>query len=360
MINPLRIAVMEGDAIGPEIVPAALRVAEAAASQAGAGSFEWVHLPMGAASVAEGGRAVPVDNFPVLDSCTGWVVGPHDSQAYGKEWREGPEKVPGAQLRVQYDLYANIRPARTRPAVPSRWSDVDVVTVRENTEGLYSDRNMYAGEGEFMPDPDTAISMGLFTRARIRRIAIAAFELARARRSHLTIVHKSNVMPRSFGLWLAECREVASLYPDVKVDDYLFDSMAALLVRRPETFDVILTENLTGDVLSDLVGEMVGGLGCSASLNAGVAHAMAQAAHGSAPDIAGKDIANPIGMIESTAMLMRWLGQNQSSEPLVNTADLMERAIAQTLDSGIRTTDLGGSSGTREITDAIVNTISRG
>jgi 3-isopropylmalate dehydrogenase len=219
---------------------------------------------------------------------------------------------------------------------------------------------MYAGDGEFMPDPDTVISMGLFTRARIRRIAIAAFELARARRNHLTIVHKSNVMPRSFGLWLAECHEVASLYPDVKVDDYLFDSMAALLVRRPETFDVILTENLTGDVLSDLVGEMVGGLGCSASLNAGVAHAMAQAAHGSAPDIAGKDIANPIGMIESTAMLMRWLGQNHSSEPLVNTADLMERAIAQTLDSGIRTTDLGGSSGTREITDAIVNAISRG
>jgi 3-isopropylmalate dehydrogenase len=133
--------------------------------------------------------------------------------------------------------------------------------------------------------------------------------------------------------------------------------MAALLVRRPEQFDVILTENLTGDVLSDLVGEIVGGLGCSASLNAGVSHAMAQAAHGSAPDIAGRDIANPIGMIESTAMLLRWLGQNHSSAALVNAATIMDIAVARVLDSGIRTADLGGSSGTTEMTEAIVNAI---
>jgi 3-isopropylmalate dehydrogenase len=355
--NPPRIAVMEGDAIGPEIVPAALRVAEAAAAATGAGPLEWVHLPMGAASVAQSGRSVPLENFPVLDSCTGWVVGPHDSQAYSKEWHAGPEKVPGAQLRILYDLYANIRPARTRPGVPSLRPNVDVVTVRENTEGMYSDRNMYAGDGEFMPDADTVITMGLFTRARIRRIAVSAFELARERRSHVTIVHKSNVMPRSFGLWLAECREVATLYPDVEVDDYLFDAMAALLVRRPESFDVIVAENLMGDVISDLVGELVGGLGCSASLNAGREHAMAQAAHGSAPDIAGQDIANPIGMVESTAMLMRWLGKKESSEALVATASLMEDAVARTLESGIRTTDLGGTASTTEITDAIVRAI---
>jgi len=357
MNNPLRIAVMEGDAIGPEIVPAAVRAAEAAVARAGAGSIEWVPLPMGARSVAETGRSMPPENFPLLDSCTGWIVGPHDSQSYGDEWHRGPEKVPGAQLRVNYDLYANIRPARTRPGVRSLRPDIDVVTVRENTEGLYSDRNMFAGEGEFMPDPDTVITMGLFSRRRIRRIAISAFELARTRSSHVTIVHKSNVMPKSFGLWLAECREVARLYPDVRVDDSLFDSMAALLVRRPEAFDVILAENLTGDVLSDLVGEIVGGLGCSASLNAGEEHAMAQAAHGSAPDIAGRDIANPIGMIESTAMLLRWLGQRSGAAELRSAADLIDAAVARALDAGVRTADLGGTAGTTQVADAIVELI---
>ncbi len=360
MTGPLRIAVMEGDAIGPEIVPAALRVAEAAAERAGAEAIEWVPLPMGAASVAAVGRCIPPENFPVLDSCAGWIVGPHDSQSYGEEWQRGPDRVPSAQLRVRYDLFANIRPARSRPGVKSLREGVDLVTVRENTEGLYSDRNMFAGDGEVMPDPDSVITMGLFTRARIRRIAIAAFELARARQGRLTIVHKSNVMPRSFGLWLSECRDVARSYPDVPTDDSLFDSMAALLVRRPATFDVILTENLTGDVLSDLVGEVVGGLGCSASLNAGAEHAMAQAAHGSAPDIAGRNLANPVGMIESAAMLLRWLGQQRFSTALVEAADIAERAVSRVLAEGVRTADLGGSSTTTEVRDAIVRAVAAG
>jgi 3-isopropylmalate dehydrogenase len=353
----LQIAVMTGDGIGPEIVPAAVRLADAAVDRAGGDPIAWVPLPMGAESVAACGRAIPLENFPVLDSCPGWVVGPHDSQSYDQAWHDGPEKVPSAYLRGRYDLFANIRPARTRPGVPSLKPDVDVVTVRENTEGLYSDRNMYAGDGEFMTDASTVVTMGLFTRAAVRRIAVAAFELAQQRRRHVTVVHKANVMPRSFGLWLEECRDVAREFPDVAVDDCLFDSMAALLVRRPHTFDVILTENLMGDTLSDLVGEMVGGLGCSGSLNAGTEHAMAQAAHGSAPDVAGRDVANPIGMIESTSMLLRWLGQKNGSEALVAAGALMDGAVAQVLARGTMTHDLGGTAGTEEITSALIEAV---
>jgi 3-isopropylmalate dehydrogenase len=353
----VRIACMDGDGIGPEIVPAARRVADAAVERAGGAPITWVPLPMGAESVAATGRAIPDENFPVLEECEGWVVGPHDSQSYGEAWQRGPDKVPSARLRVKYDLYANIRPARTRPGVPSLRPDIDLVTVRENTQGLYSDRNMHLGDGEFMPTPDTVVSMALFTRPAIRRIAVSAFELAMTRRRRVTIVHKANVMPRSFGLWLEECRDVASQFPAVTVDDVLFDAMAALLVRRPHSFDVLLTENLMGDTLSDLVGELVGGLGCSGSLNAGPRHAMAQAAHGSAPDVAGRGVANPVGMIESTSMLLRWLGGRRHDDALVAASTSIDRAIAQVLEQGVQTPDLGGTAGTDDVTDAMVRAI---
>jgi 3-isopropylmalate dehydrogenase len=262
--------------------------------------------------------------------------------------------VPSAELRGRYELFANIRPSRNRAGVPSRVSDVDLLIVRENTEGLYSDRNMFLGSGEFMPTPDIALTVGLFTRSAIRRVVRAAFEHAATRRRHLTIVHKANVMPIAFRMFLEEARAIGQEFPDIEVDDVLFDAMAALLVRKPEVFDVIVTENLFGDTLSDLAGELVGALGMSGSINAGEKYAMAQAAHGSAPDIAGQGIANPIGMIVSAAMLLRWLGDTYEDPATFAAGERIESAVDAAVESGVRTRDLGGSASTDEITTAIV------
>lgn len=354
MAGRFRVACMVGDGIGPEIVPAARHIADAALAAAGAAPFEWVDLPMGAVAFNELGYAIPPDNYDILAGCDGWLVGPHDSASYPQSWHDGPERVPGAELRGRYDLYANIRPSRNRAGVPSLVSGVDLVIVRENTEGLYADRNMYLGSGEFMPTEDVALTVGLFTRPAIRRIAAAAFELAAARRGHVTLVHKSNVMPRAFGLFLEECRALADQHPDIELDDYLFDSMAAHLIRRPQAFDVIVTENLFGDTLSDLTGELVGALGMSGSLNAGDRYAMAQAAHGSAPDIAGQGIANPIGIVVSAAMLLQWLGRRHDDAPTSAAGDAIDGAVDRVLQAGTRTRDLGGSAGTVELTDALV------
>jgi 3-isopropylmalate dehydrogenase len=359
MDRDYRLACMQGDGIGPEIVPAARRAMDVALEHAGARAIDWVDLPMGAAAIAEFGMSMPTTNFDVLKDSDGWVIGPHDSESYPASWRASKERVPSAELRGRFELFANIRPSRTRVGVPSLVDGVDLVIVRENTEGLYSDRNMFAGNGEFMPTPDTALSVGLFTRGAIHRIAIAAFDLARTRRRHVTIVHKANVMPICFGLFVAECRAVAASYPDVEVDDYLFDSMAAHLVRHPQRFDVIVTENLFGDTLSDLAGELVGALGLSGSVNAGERYAMAQAAHGSAPDIAGRNIADPIGMILSGALLLEWLGAKHGDAATAQAGQRIEQAIDAVLVAGIRTTDLGGTTKTSEFAEAIAEELAQ-
>jgi 3-isopropylmalate dehydrogenase len=357
MPRPYRLACMLGDGIGPEIVPAARRLVDAALLTSGASVPEWVELPMGAAAIAAHGRAVPTANFAVLADCDGWLAGPHDSQSYPADWHAGTERVPGAELRSRYDLFANIRPCRNRAGVPSLVGGVDLVIVRENSEGLYSDRNMFTGSGEFMPVPGVALSVGVFTRTAIRRIATVAFDLARTRRHHVTIVHKANVMPLAFGLFVDECRAVADAYSDVQVDEYLFDSMAAQLVRRPQQFDVIVTENLFGDTLSDLAGELIGALGMAGSLNAGDHYAMAQAAHGSAPDIAGRDIANPVGMILSAALLLRWLGSRHDDQSAADAGEQLEAAVDAVLEAGIRTEDLYGSATTTEFVGAVADEV---
>lgn len=360
MAERLRLACMLGDGIGPEIVPAARRVVDAALDTAGGPPVEWVDLPMGAAAIAETGHAIPPSNYAVLSDCDGWLVGPHDSESYPRSWHEGPERVPSAELRTRYQLFANIRPSRTRSGVPCRGGSMDLVIVRENTEGLYADRNMFHGNGEFMPTADVVLTVGLFTRDAIRRIATTAFDLARARRRRVTVVHKANVMPRAFGLFLEEVRRVGADYPDVEVDDYLFDAMAAYLVRRPDAFDVIVTENLFGDTLSDLAGELAGALGLSGSINAGERHAMAQAAHGSAPDIAGRGIANPIGMMVSSALLLQWLGERRAAPAVSRAGASIDAAIDAALNAGVRTPDLGGDASTGAFVDAVIARLGAG
>ncbi len=235
---------------------------------------------------------------------------------------------------------------------------MDLVIARENTEGFYADRNMAWGIGEFMPTPDVALAVGKITRRASERIARTAFALARQRRRKVTIVHKANVLRKTTGLFLEVCRGVGAEYPDVAVDDYHIDAMAAHLVRRGADFDVLVTENMFGDILSDLAGELSGSLGMAPSINASATQAMAQASHGSAPDIAGKGIANPVGMILSAAMLLAWLGGERKDEALGDASRAIERAVDATLSQGPRTRDLGGTALTAEFTTAVVQRLS--
>jgi 3-isopropylmalate dehydrogenase len=257
---------------------------------------------------------------------------------------------PSGEMRKRLDLYANIRPAKSRPGMPPRCGKpVDLVVVRENTEGFYADRNMFVNTGEFMPTPDVALAVRKITRQGSMRIAETAFRLAMQRpRKKVTTVHKANVLRVSDGLFLECVRSVAARYPQVEYEEQIMDAMAALLVRDASRFDVILATNMFGDILSDEASEISGSLGLAASVNAGDEHALAQAQHGSAPDIAGRDRANPASLIGSTAMLLTWLGERRSDPRFTKAADLIEGALDRVVAiPETRTADLGGPLGTQ-------------
>jgi 3-isopropylmalate dehydrogenase len=225
---------------------------------------------------------------------------------------------------------------------------MDLVIVRENTEGFYSDRNMFAGSGEFMPDPDMAFSIRKITAKGSARVARAAFELARHRKRKVTAVHKANVLKLSDGLFLREVRKVAQSYPNVQLDELIVDATAALLIRDPERFDVIVTTNMFGDILSDEASELSGSLGLGGAINVGDGICVAQAQHGSAPDIAGKDIANPASLIGSAGMLLTWLGERRKDDKFIKAAEMIERALDLAVAKPeTRTGDLGGKLGTK-------------
>jgi 3-isopropylmalate dehydrogenase len=329
-----------------------VRVVDAALAAAGAQPVEWQELPLGASAIESHGSPIPDGTLAALAGLDGWLLGPHDSAAYPEPYRS--QLNPSGTIRKRFDLYANIRPARGFEGGTATASDTDLVIVRENTEGFYADRNTYAGTGEFMPTPDVAIAMGVFTRPAIGRIARAAFELARRRRRTVTIVHKANVLQLSSGLFKRVCLEVAEGYPDVEVDDVHIDAMTVHLLRRASSFDVVVAENMFGDILSDLAGELAGSLGIAPSINASDDRCMAQAAHGSAPDIAGKGLANPIAMILSSGMLLDWLGRRNGDEQLIDAAVRLEDGVRAAVRGGVSTRDLGGTASTSEFTAAVV------
>ncbi|MFJ5770758.1 isocitrate/isopropylmalate dehydrogenase family protein [Psychrobacillus sp. NPDC093180] len=349
-----KIGVLSGDGIGPEIVDATKVILKAAAEKAEV-ELDLVELPMGWSAIKEYNDPIPQYTKEQLKDCHGWILGPHDSAAYPPEHKVN--RNPSGELRHHFDLYANIRPAKTMPSTKSLVGEADLVIYRENTEGFYTDRNMYQGVGEWMITPDVAISTGVFTRKAITRIAHEAFKGAMGRRKKVTIVHKANVIKLGTGLFLNVCREVAKQYPEVEVDDYHIDAMTAHLVRRAGDFDVIVTENMFGDILSDLTGELVGSLGLAPSINCNDTQAMAQAAHGSAPDIAGMNIANPIGIMLSTVMLFDWMYSQHKDAKLQTVGRIMEDALFSTVKEGIKTKDLGGNATTSAFAEAITNRI---
>ncbi|WP_406690783.1 isocitrate/isopropylmalate dehydrogenase family protein [Saccharopolyspora sp. ID03-671] len=349
-----RLGILEGDGIGPEIVPASVQVLDAAFEASGV-RVDWTRLPLGRSAIDEFGSAVPQQTLETLSELDGWLLGPHDSAAYPEPHRSTLN--PSGTLRKHFGLYANIRPAKSFEGTRSVVPGTDLVIVRENTEGFYADRNTHAGTGEFMPTPDVAIAHGIITRQACERIAHTAFRLARGRRQKLTIVHKANVLRLTTGLFRDVCREIAEQYPDVAVDDFHIDAMTVHLLRRANEFDVLVTENMFGDILSDLTGEIAGSLGIAPSVNASDEVAMAQAAHGSAPDIAGRDLANPVAMILSSAMLLDWLADRHEDESLRRAARTVEDAVNATVRGGTATTDLGGTAGTAAFAEAVAATI---
>lgn len=349
--NTVRIGLMAGDGIGPEIVPATREVVSTAVTAAG-GTVDWVPLPLGRDAIATHGTPIPDSTLDALSDVDGWILGPHDSASYPAAFRG--QLTPGGVIRKRFDLFANIRPARALEGVSATVPGMDLVVVRENTEGLYADRNMFVGSGEFMPTPDVALAVGVVTRRACERIAHAAFALARNRRKRVTIVHKANVLSMTTGLFRDVCVEVGKQYPDVEIGDEHVDAMAALLVRRGADFDVVVTENMFGDILSDLTAELSGSLGTAPSVNASEFKAMAQAAHGAAPDIAGRNRANPTALFLSAAMLLEWLGEKNDQQFLDRAARRITGAVEGTVASGVATPDLGGLASTSEFTEIVI------
>ncbi|MFZ2177922.1 MAG: isocitrate/isopropylmalate dehydrogenase family protein [Rhodococcus sp. (in: high G+C Gram-positive bacteria)] len=349
--SPTRIGLMLGDGIGLEVVPATQRVVSEAVTAAG-GAVEWVTLPLGRAAIESHGTPIPDGTLEALDALDAWILGPHDSASYPEPFRG--QLTPGGVIRKRFDLFANIRPARALDGVAAMVPGMDLVIVRENSEGLYSDRNMYFGSGEFMPTPDVALSVGVVTRQACERIARTAFALARKRRGRVTIVHKANVLSVTTGLFRDVCQEVGESYPDVQVDDEHVDAMAAHLVRQGEKFDVVVTENMFGDILSDLAGELSGSLGTAPSINASGEKVMAQASHGAAPDIAGHNRANPTALLLSAAMMLDWLAEHRADVHLAHAATRIRDAVQATVASGVATADLGGLASTSEFTETVL------
>jgi 3-isopropylmalate dehydrogenase len=355
--SPIRLCVMQGDGIGPEITTATLGVLRAAAKLWQI-EFAFEEVEVGLKPLATHGTTFPEAAFEAAKDADGVILGPVSHNDYPPAAQGGIN--PSGALRKRLDLFANIRPAKTREGFPARCGKpVDLVVVRENTEGFYADRNMFAGSGEFMPTQDVALAVRKVTREGSMRIAEAGFRLAMQRRKLVTVVHKANVLRVSDGLFLECTRAVAARYRQVKYEEKIIDAMAALLVRDASVFDVICTTNMFGDILSDEASEISGSIGLAESINSGTDHAMAQAQHGSAPDIAGQDKANPSSLIGSAAMLLAWLGERRDDARLMQASVGIERA----LDAVIavpewRTGDMGGPLGTKAFGDKVAASLS--
>ena len=366
-----RIGVLLGDDIGPEIVPQAAAILAAAAEISSGLQLEFVDFPVGAQAYKTTGYTLPPGTLERLAKLDGWILGPLGHAAYPRDNQNALNPHP--IIRRHFDLYANIRPSRSLPGVNALHDGVDLVIVRENNEGMQPDRNMYRGGGEFMPTPDVALSTRVITRRGSERIARAAFELARARgiarvaserrhpcgeRPRVTIIHKQTVFKLTCGLFVDTAREVGRAFPDVDADDHQVDSFAMALAMKPQRFDTILVTNMFGDILTDLAAGLVGGLGLAPGLNVGERYAMAQATHGSAPDIAGRNIANPYAIIMSAQMLLAWLGRRHSDQAAIFAAQRIDDAVHLILSQdGVRTPDIGGNATTEEFGRAVINRI---
>jgi isocitrate dehydrogenase (NAD+) len=333
-VSPTRtVTLIRGDGIGPEVADAVLAILEAA------------HAPLAFEEIVVGREAEKREGDPLPPAALAAIrkTGVALKGPVGTPIGKGFQSV-NVRLRQTFELYANLRPVKNVPSVESRFQGVDLVIVRENTEDLYSGL-------EHVVVPGVVESLKIITEVASTRIARFAFEYARANgRRRVTAVHKANIMKLSDGLFLDCFRKVAEDYPDIGADDRIVDALCMRLVMQPESFDVLLLENLYGDIVSDLAAGLVGGLGVVPGANLGANAAIFEAVHGTAPDIAGQDRANPMALLMSAILMLRHLA-------LPDLADRIEAALLATLRAGIKTTDIGGTAGTKEFTRAVAERV---
>ncbi|MDB5707325.1 MAG: leuB [Sphingomonas bacterium] len=348
----MRLLVLPGDGIGPEITAATLAVLNAAAAAEGV-ALDIDQQDIGLKSLAEHGTTLPEAVLAAIPEADGVILGPVSHYDY-----PAGQPNPSAALRTRFALYANVRPCRSREGLTILRKPMDLVIVRENTEGFYADRSMFMGPGEFMPDENSAFSIRKITALACARVARAAFAIAMTRNRRVTAVHKANVLKLSDGLFLREIRKVAADFPEVTLDEVIVDAAAALLVRSPDRFDVIVTTNMFGDILSDEASELSGSLGLGGSINQGDTICVAQAQHGSAPDIQGQGIANPTSLILSAAMLFDWQARRTGDAAIGACGRRIEAAVEAVLaDPATRTRDVGGPLGTEAFAAAVIGAL---
>ena len=354
----MRILVLPCDGIGPEIIESSMSVLHAVNQKFSLGlTFDYDDV--GFKSLEKHGITLRDEILEKAKTYDGIILGTQSHADYPVPEKGGRNVSAG--FRIGLDLYANVRPARTRPFLTSNMKEgktMDLVIMREATEGFYPDRNMSRGWGEVMPSPDMALSTRKITRHCSERIARRAFELAMKRNKKVTAIHKANSFHMTDGLFLEAVRHVAKDFPEVQLDDLLVDASTAHLVRNPERFDVLVATNFYGDIISDLASELSGSLGLAGSIMASSIHCCAQAQHGSAPDIAGQDKANPVSMILSVAMLLQWMGEHRNNADLLAAATEMDRAVDVVLENPEkRTPDLGGKLGTKAFGEEVAKVI---
>lgn len=328
------ITVIPGDGIGPSIIDAAIKILDKAGCD-----FEYEFTDAGLTALEKHGELLPQRTLDMIEKNKITLKGPLTTPV-----GEGFTSI-NVTLRKKFSLYANIRPVVSFKGTQARYDNIDIITVRENTEGMYSGLGQTLSE-----DGSTAEATSIITRKGAEQITVFAYELARKEnRKKVTIVHKANIMKSTSGLFLRVAREVSLRYPDITTDEMIVDATCMKLVMNPEIFDVIVTTNLFGDILSDLCAGLVGGLGMAPGANIGKDAAIFEAVHGSAPDIAGKNLANPTSVILASIQMLEYLG-------MADKAEKIRAAVTAVIAEGDRTTrDLGGTHGTTDFTQAVID-----
>ncbi len=331
----MKIALIAGDGIGPEQMEATKDILYAIKDILDL-KFEMIDVEAGDEALKRYGKALPDQSLKIIEGSDACLKAPIGSSA--------ADVI--VYLRRKFDLYANIRPAKTYPNIPALIDDIDIVIVRENTEDLYAGL-------EYELD-DASIAIRLITKKASLRIAEFAFKLAASRKVKIVhAVHKANLLRKTDGLFASCCKEVASRYPSIQYREMLVDACAMNLIRSPKEFSVIVTTNMFGDILSDEAAQVVGSLGIAPSANIGDNFAIFEPVHGSAPDIAGKGIANPLSLILSAKMMFEWLAMRDARYK--HAADMLDNAVNNVLRKGIKTPDIDGKNTTKEVRDAMID-----
>ncbi len=335
------VSLITGDGIGPELTAAAKKILETINDNSST-KFTITEVEAGDAALAKHGKALPdltVDIIKKSDACLKGPVGESAADVI-------------IVLRRMFDLYANVRPAKSYPNIPALSDKVDMVTVRENTEDLYLGL-------EFNVDPNTVVGLRITSEKASRRIAEYAFKTATIRdgKRKVVAVHKANVMRKGDGLFAATCRDVAKKYPEIQYSEMYVDAASMNLIRNPEDFDVLVTTNLFGDILSDEAAQVVGGLGMGPAANIGASFALFEPVHGAAFDIAGKNVANPSSILLSSKMMLEWISDKYNDKKASEEGKRIEDAIVKLLGQNKKTKDIGGSLTTTEFTDLVAGSI---